>query len=595
MEGKGFRRWGGVLYLKRDKKKNGRVYLSITESYRNAEGVQRNRVVRSLGYLDDLEREWGPDALARCEAIRDEMTAEARERTAPQTVTIHPAEKVDKHTENRKNIGAAVPLAYYNLLGIERAIRNACRGRRLGFDCNAAMRLLVADRLFDRDSKLAAWKNKDRWFFEAKLSDDDVYRALDVLAAAKDSIIGAMNRSMAATGLRSPGGNVFYDVTNYYFEVDGEDGLRMKGVSKEHRPDPIVQMGLLQDANGIPIAYRKFPGNTADCATMIPVLADMKRDHGLERVVCVADKGLNCSDNIAAAAASGDGFVFSQSIRGAKSDEELKAWVLDGAGYAHGSEDGSAFKMKSRQGYKTVHLKAADTASGKAKDVEVEVKYVAFWSEKYERRARRKREEAIEKARKLIANPGAYTKATSHGAAQYVRNLHFDKETGEVAEGSKLELDLDAIAEAEKYDGYYLIVTSETGWADGKVIDTYRELWRIEESFKVTKSELRTRPVFVWTPDHIEAHFLVCYIALVILRLLQLATGLPCSRIREEIAAMNGTNMDANWWVFGHRTDESDMIVEAVGLEELKLKNLTTGKAKGILAKAAKWKIPHAK
>ena len=131
------------MYLKRDKKKSGRVYLSVTESYRDAGGAQRNRVVRSLGYLDDLEREWGPDALARCEAIRDEMTAEARLRKAPQTLTIHPAEKVDTRADNRRNVGIAVPLSYYNLLGVERALRNACRGRRLGFDVSAAMRLLV--------------------------------------------------------------------------------------------------------------------------------------------------------------------------------------------------------------------------------------------------------------------------------------------------------------------------------------------------------------------------------------------------------------------------------------------------------------------
>ena len=240
-------------------------------------------------------------------------------------------------------------------------------------------------------------------------------------------------------------------------------------------------------------------------------------------------------------------------------------------------------------------MKAADTASGKAQDIQVEVKYVAFWSQKYERRARHEREKLIEKARKLVSSPSSYTRATSYGAAQYVKNLHFDKETGEVVDGAKLELDLDAIAEAQKYDGYYLIVTSETDWADSRIIDTDRELWRIEESFKVTKSELKTRPVYVWTPEHIEAHFLICYIALVILRLLQLACGLSCSRIREEIAAMNGINMDANWWVFGHRTDESDLLAEALGLEELKLKNITTGKAREILAKAAKWKIPHAK
>lgn len=205
------------------------------------------------------------------------------------------------------------------------------------------------------------------------------------------------------------------------------------------------------------------------------------------------------------------------------------------------------------------------------------------------------RGKAIEKAKALVANPGAYTKATSHGAAQYVKNLRLDKETGEVADGSALELDLDAIAEAEKYDGYYLIVTSETGWDDGKVVDAYRELWRIEESFKATKPELETRPVYVWAPKHVEAHFLTCYVALAILRLLQVASGLPCSRIREEVASMTCVNVDANWWVCGHRTDDSDKLVESVGLEELKLKSLRTSDMRAILAKAAKAEIPHGK
>jgi len=582
------------VHLKQTRQKSGKTSLSIVESWWDpAKKQSRQRTVENLGYLEDLSREHD-DPVAWGKARAAEMTEAKAASEQAVAIEIHPAQKIDKRAENRKNMGCAIPLSQYAALGIERALRNHMRGSGAEYDLNAVLRLLVCERIVEPGSKLAAWGNRGRYFFRAEFSDDDVYRALDELAAAKGAVVSAMNRSIAAAGARDLS-CVYYDVTNYYFEVDGEDGLRVKGVSKEHRPSPIVQMGLLQDANGVPIAYRKFPGNTADCATMIPVLADMKRDHGLERVVAVADKGLNCSANIAAAAASGDGFVFSQSVRGTKSDKALKAWVLDEAGYAHGAEDGAKFKSKSKQGFKTVHLKAEDTASGRPEDVEVEVKYVAFWSEKYARRARHDREGAIEKARALVANPGAYTKATSHGAARYVKNLRFDKETGEVADGSALELDLDAIAEAERYDGYYLIVTSETGWADGKVIDTYRELWRIEESFKVTKSELETRPVYVWTPEHIEAHFLVCYVALVILRLLQLATGLPCSRIRGEIAAMSGTNVDANWWVFDHRTDESDLLAETVGLEELKLKNLTTGKAMKILAKAAKGRIPQAK
>lgn len=477
---------------------------------------------------------------------------------------------------------------------MERALRNHMRGSAAEYDLNAVCRLLVCGRIVDPGSKLAAWSNRGRYFFRANFSEDDVYRALDGIAAAKDVVVSAMNRSIARSGLRDLS-CVHYDVTNYYFEADDEDDLRRKDVSKEHRHSPIVQRGLLQDAGGIPIAYRKLSGNTADCATMIPAPSDMRCDLGLGRVVAVADRGLDCSDNIAAAAASGDGFVFSQFVRGTRSDAALKAWVLDEAGYAHGSEGGYRFKSKSRQGRKTVHLEAADPASGRAEDVDVEVKYVAFWSERYERRARRDRERAIERARRLVAGPGTYARATGHGAARYVRNLHFDRATGEVMAGSKLEFDLEAAAEAERYDGYYLIVTSETGWDDGRVIDAYRELWRIEESFRVTKSGPRTRPIFVWTPDHMEAHFLVCYVALVILRLLQLATGLPCGRIREEIAAMSGANVDANWWVFDHRTDETDLIAEAVGLEELKLKTLRTSDAKKILAKAARWKIPHAK
>jgi len=578
------------MYLKQIPQKNGRVKLAVYESYREGKRT-RSRTVRPLGYLDELELEHD-DPVAWGKSVAAEMTEAKRAAEQAVAIEIHPMQKIDKRADNVKNVGCAAALSQYAALGVGNALRSASRSSRAEYSLDAVCRLLVCERIVEPGSKLSAWHNRGRYFFRCGFSDDDVYRALDGIAGARDAVVSAMNRSIARAGIRDLTA-VYYDVTNYYFEVDGEDGLRMKGVSKEHRPDPIVQMGLLQDARGIPIAYRVFPGNAADCTTMIPVLSDMKRDHGLGRVVAVADKGLNCSANIAAAAAAGDGFVFSQSVRGTKSDKALKEWVVDDAGYAHGGDEGGRFKSKSKQGFKTVHLKAADTASGRPEDVEVEVKYVAFWSEKYERRARHEREKAIEKARALVADPGAYTKATSHGAAQYVRNLHFDKETGEVADGSALELDLDAIAEAERYDGYYLIVTSETGWDDGRVIDTYRELWRIEESFKVTKSEIVARPVYVWTPAHIEAHFLTCYIALVILRLLQLATGLPCSRIREEIAAMNCVNVDANWWVCTHRTDDSDRLVESVGLEGLKLKNLRTADAKAILAKAAKGEIPH--
>lgn len=225
---------------------------------------------------------------------------------------------------------------------------------------------------------------------------------------------------------------------------------------------------------------------------MLPALADLKRDHGLERVACVADKDLNCSANIAAAVASGDGFVFSQSLRGIRSGRGLREWATSGAGW--GGPDGDGASLKSVLGTKTMHLKAEDTTSGRPEDVDVPVRYVAMYSEKYRRRARRDRERALEKARALVADPGAYTRAASQEAARWVRGVHFDRETGAVADGCRPELDTDAIREAKTLDGYYLIVTSETGWPARRVAAAYRELWRIEESFRVTKSALRARP-----------------------------------------------------------------------------------------------------
>lgn len=578
------------MHLKQTRQKSGKTSLSIVESWWDPKMKRsRQRTIENLGYLEDLLAThddpvaWGKDRAS-------ELTLAKKVSSQAISIELYPAQKIDRKADTVKNIGSALVCAHYAALGIERVLRNHMRGSHASYDLNAVLRLLVCERIVDPGSKRAAFAHKGRYFFRTKFSEDDVYRALDELAAAKDALVAAMNRACATSGVRDVS-SVYYDVTNYYFETDSEDELRKKGVSKEHRPSPLVQMGLLQDGKGLPIGYRKFSGNTSDSQTMLSVLSDLKRDHNLKRVVAVADKGLNCSTNIAALVASGDGFVFSQSVRATKSDSSLKAWVLEEKDYV--CQDG--FKLKSKQGFKTVHLKSSDTQSGKAKDIDIEVKYVAFWSEKYARRARYEREKVLEKARALIAHPSAYTKATSYGAARYIKNLHFNKTTGEIVDGNTLELDSCAIEEEARYDGYYVIVTSETNWDDERIIDTYRELWRIEESFKISKSELKTRPVFVWTPKHIEAHFLICYIALVILRLLQLATGLPCSRIKEEISLMQGINVDANWWVFAHRSDASDRLSEAVGLEELKLKNLTLAKAKEIFAKAAKWELPQIK
>ena len=578
------------MFLKKITQKSGRTKLCVYESYR--EGARtRQRTVRALGYADELAAEHD-DPVAWAESVVEEMNAEREAERQSAQVEIHPMQLVDKRAANRRNAGCAAALAVYSGLGIEVVLRNRSRGRAFSFDLSAVMRLLVVERILEPGSKRAAWERRGRHFFRCDLSLDDVYRGMDELAAARDSVVAAMNRAIASSGGRDAS-SVYYDVTNYYFECDpdGPDGLRERGVSKERRPLPIVQMGMLQDADGVPISYRLFRGNTTDGQTMVPVLADMKAEQGIGRVVAVADKGLNNSDNIAALVGRGDGFVLSQSLRGTRSDAGMKAWATSGDGWTTAGED---FRMKSMQGWKTLHLRAEDTADGRARDERVPVKWIALWSGKYDRRAKAERARVIERARDLVAHPGRYTRHTHHGAASYVRNVAFDDD-GSVATNRELSIDEGAIAEAERYDGYYLICTSEVGWDDGRVLDTYRELWRIEESFRVTKSELEARPVFVWTTPRIEAHFLTCYVGLVILRLPRRATGIHASRIREEIAAMSCSALCANWWLFDHRTDESDAMLEAVGVPELRRKNMRTGEVRAAFAKAKRAGIPRKK
>lgn len=582
------------MYVKKSKRDNGRIYLTIAHGYRENKKM-KSRTIESLGYLDDLEKEY-EDPIAHFKAVCEERNASAKEKAAPVGVTLYPLQRIDKRTSNRKNIGVAIPLYHYHVLGIEKTLRSKARSRKFDFDTNAVMRLLVSDRFVSPGSKRAAYTEKDAYFFRSAFAEHDLYRALDFFADSKETIIASMNKNIESARGRNKD-RVFYDVTNYHFECDRPDtdvvdeisgeviasGMRKKGVCKKKSGKPIVQVGLLQDADGIPLTFSSFPGNTQDSQTMLPVLKGIKQEMSFGRVIVVADKGLNCSDNIAANIIDGNGYVFSQSIRGTKAPERLRRWVISEDGYKE-QEEGT-FKIKSCQDNKTIHITGED---GTTKDEDVPVKIVAFWSKKYAERAKHLREDVIKKAKELAASPSQYKRATHWGAAKYVDNIHFDKKTGECLEneGQKAFLNEKKIAEDEACDGYYCIITSETDLADEEIVAIYRGLWQIEESFKITKSVLSARPYYVRTEKHLEAHFLICYIALTILRLLQLDTGKKHSAeaISNEIAAMSGTHLQDNWWIFDHRTDLSDELATSVGLD-LTRKNMQLKDIKKVFSK----------
>ena len=558
------------MYLKKARRKGDRVYLSISENHREG-GKTKSRHVKSIGYVDELASDECPDPIAHWQAEVARLNEQAASESPQAIVKLSFAKKIDKRAEGRIDMGAAVPSAYFHRdLRVRDFFERKRTARGFSYDPCRILELLVWNRISDPGSKASAFSRKGRFPRKCAFALDDVYRSLDYLADKADGLVKHMNASLErARGPRDKT-RLYYDVTNYYFEIDGEDdeGLRKKGVSKEHRPEAIVQMGLLLDAAGIPIDYELFPGNVNDMSTMLPMmkkarLRDAANPDG-ERVVVVADKGLNTSANIAACTLDGNGFVFSQSVR--KATKELKAWVLDEGGYEASSS--GDFKVKSRIADKAVYVQGAD---GARKRVPVPVKEVAFWSRDFYERSRHERSKVVEKTKAALAR-GDMSAAVARSSAKYAKDVPVVKETGEKAQHN-WALDEKRIEEDAAMDGYYCIVASEQEWSEREIIEAYRGLSRIEESFRVLKSTMDARPVFVWTEKHIEAHFLICYVALLIMRLMQAdverATGARPSAdaVAEALRNMVGHRLDANVYHFDYRTDLTDALCDAVGID----------------------------
>lgn len=469
----------------------------------------------------------------------------------------------------------------YHELEINKFLISRQRTSDIEFDSNNIMKLLVFSRLLNPASKKKTFESRNDYFDKTNYTLDDVYRSLSFFKKQSNNIQLWLNERIKQNYGRDSS-LVYYDVTNYYFETDKTDDFKKKGPSKEHRPNPIVQMGLFIDTNGIPITYQLFPGNTHVCLTLRPNLSRIKKDYNLGKVVVVADKGMTTGDNIWYTLSAKDGYVFSMSIRG--SDKEMKAYVLKQDGYEW---LGKEYKRKSRLYPRTIWVTALN---GKKMKKTVHEKQVIFYSEKYDKRAKAERAAVIAKAQDLIANPGKYTKATSYGAAGYVKNIDFDKETGEILSASKaLSLDLEKLKEEEALDGYYAIVTSEHEESADRIIEMYRGLWKIEESFRVTKSDLEARPVFVSREDHIEAHFLTCFIALVIARILERKMGhrYSISQLLESLKKSECTHLQANQYLFDYYDDVLKDIGNVFGVDFSK-RIRSIGEIKNILANTKK-------
>jgi len=477
-----------------------RVQVHLVESYRNGEGQPRQRILKNYGELKELAAK-DPDILEKLKTEAGVLTKERNDaRVMLEVDTLRPR----NDGERAMNYGHFFLESVYRRLELHTFLRKKSKGKRFSYDLDAIMRLLVFSRILMPESKQATFEDKERFFCGFTFEKQNVYRALDVLADFADDIQLHLHKHVGKTYGRDAH-LVFYDVTNYYFETDMGDEFRKKGASKEHRQDPIVQMGLLIDAKGIPIAFRLFSGNTHDARTLIPALDELKARYGLSRIVVVADKALNSGVNLAHIEDHSDGYIVSQKVRGAVSPEILRQ-VTDQQGYAW-NESG-----------KFAHKSFIRTVSH-AKGRKTEEKAVCFWSYAYAAREAHKRGDLIPAVEDMIRHPGKYDASNDYGRKRYIKETLTTSSGGSAQK--KLAFDKERYELDAELDGYYCILTSEIGMDDLTIIEHYRGLSRIEESFRVIKSELEGRPVYVWKESHIKAHFLICFIALTLIRIIQ--------------------------------------------------------------------------
>lgn len=444
---------------------------------------------------------------------------------------------------------------------------------KLQYDVYGFAKLLTFGRLLNPASKVATVRQNND-YYEPALAEgfnpDNVYDTLTFIYENKDKIIRRINTNLVKKAHRSPQ-IIYYDVTNFYFEIEEPDedildedgtvlekGIRKMGVCKEERKLPILQMGLFMDDDGIPIAVESFPGNTLDHLTLRPALKRNIDDLDLSRFILIADRGICNYMNLLHVLDAGNGYIVSKSLL--KSTKKEQEWAYGDEDFIKVSED---FKYKSRI---VRHTKTDENGQKRT----IEEKVVVYWSRKFQARCERENKKFLEFLKKLEESPENFriTALQSKSLRKFFKKECVNQKTGEVINSSDMKalIDFDRVAEYRKSMGYYQIVTSELTMDPQDVIEKYHGLTQIEDQFRVMKSGLEARPFHVRTPEHMEAHVLICMISLIMLRLIQKRiirsglvnvdkqafwnTGLSCERIQQALNKWKVDLMPADLYRF---------------------------------------------
>ena len=535
-----------VYFLKRTTPSKKGLYLQIYQSYYVPGKGKRNKSYQAIGYVEDLKAKGIKDPLDYAQKMVDELN-----------------ESVDKRRDVQigdasasKNVGYFLIKAMIDELGVDKIMNIMTQNKRFKFKVSDFVRAMIYAQIANPGSKLKASENViPNLYGVNSFSYDQILDGVEYIGSDYTKYIELFNRQINGLWPRDTDVN-FSDCTNYYFEIDLEDGNRQKGPSKENRRDPIIGQALLLDADQIPLGMMMYPGNESERPYLRKMIEDTKERYDISgRIVQIADKGLNCARNIyAAAKEASDGYIFSKSVHGKNLSKEEKVWVLledDGQNAWTDVLDGGGkikYRYKEWAGDFEYHCYLSDDDE-KETYFTVKEKRVVTYNPALARKQKQQINKEIEKAKTMLTIKEA-SKDDFGDAAKYVRFEAKDKNGKKVK--IRPELMMDKIDEDLALAGYNLIVTSETEMAAKEIYNAYHGLWRVEESFRIMKSYLEARPVFLQKEESIYGHFLICYLSLVVLRLLELKVfndELPVNQIVEFIRKYSVTDTSEGTYI----------------------------------------------
>lgn len=540
------------------KSKNAQSLYVVKSTYINKK--RSNKVVEKLGTYEELKLKVFPeDPIKWAKKYVEELNKKEKDNKREIIVKYSPNKIIEKNHQISFNCGYLFLKKIYYGLKINKICKKISQKYKFKYDFNNILENLLYGRIIYPSSKLATYNLSKKFIEQPNFELQHIYRALEVISKENEFIQAELYKNSLKYSKRNTG-ILYYDCTNYFFETEQENGLRQYGPSKEHRPNPIVQMGLFMDGDGIPLAFNITSGNTNEQTTLTPTEEKILKDFELSKFIVCTDAGLASTTNRKFNNRHDRAFITTQSIK--KLKKFLKEWALDTKSW---SLSGDSKEYDISQLEKTIETKQyyqnkVFYKERWIKENDLEQKLIVTYSLKYKDYQRRIRNNQIERAQKAIeTNSIKLEKCNQNDYKRFVSRTSLTKD-GEIADKKILSLNLEQIEKEEQYDGFYGVCTNLDDDAE-EIIKINQRRWEIEESFRIMKSEFKARPIYLSRDDRIIAHFTTCFLSLVLHRYLEknLKEKYTASEIIDTLRNMNMIKIDEEGYIpIYERTDITD-------------------------------------